>query len=76
VALSIFPAKSRFPRRHKRCYELAYKTLFDLTDANKADGVVLVHGTVTLKNDSVAGHAWLEGDGAGEWRQTPPDAPR
>jgi hypothetical protein len=62
--MSIFPAKSRFRRRHKRCYELAWKTLFDLNDAGKADGVTLVHGTVA----SPAGgfpieHAWLEGGG-------------
>jgi hypothetical protein len=42
---------------------LAFKTLFDLHDANKADGVVLVHGTMTLKSGTIADHAWLEGDG-------------
>jgi hypothetical protein len=60
--LSIFPAKLRYRRRQKRCYELAFKTLLDLNDAGKADGVTLVHGTVASPHDGFPiAHAWLEG---------------
>jgi hypothetical protein len=64
AAMSIFPARSPFRRRHERCYELSLKTLLDLNDAGKADGVNLVHGTVASPiNGFAIGHVWLECDG-------------
>jgi len=60
--LSVFPPKSRFRRRKNRCYELAFRTLHDLAEADRATGVILVHGTVAL-DSVVIGHAWLESDG-------------
>jgi hypothetical protein len=59
--MSVFPAKSRFRRRHHRCYELAFRTLMVMHEAGEADGVTLVHGTVMI-GGMVAGHAWLESD--------------
>ena len=61
--MSVFPRKSRFRRRHKRCYELSYHTLFDIHYAGNADGVTLVHGTVKSPLDGFPiGHAWLESE--------------
>jgi len=61
--VSVFPRKSRFRRRGKRCYELSFRTLFDLADAGKADGVTLVHGTVLSPVSGVPiAHAWLESE--------------
>jgi len=56
--------KRRYRNRHSRCYELSIKTMFDLADAGKSDGVVLVHGRVTVVvSGRVIDHAWLEGGG-------------
>jgi len=53
---SVFPKKSPFRRRHKRCYELAFKMLLHLAGDGKADTVTLVHGLVS----GGISHAWLE----------------
>jgi hypothetical protein len=53
MALSIFPATSRFRRRHKRCYESAFRTLLELEDASRPAGAVLVHGTATLRGGTI-----------------------
>lgn len=60
IPQSVFPPRSQFRRRHGRCYELAWKTLADLHDTGKADGVTLVHGTILLPSGCRTGHAWLE----------------
>ena len=59
--MSVFPSKSRFRRRHKRCFELSFRTLRDLDDAGNADAVTLVHGTVRTRSGPTP-HAWLGSD--------------
>jgi hypothetical protein len=60
--MSVFPKKSRFRNRWKRCYELSFRTLLNLAQAGHADGVTLVHGTISVMGGPI-GHAWLESDG-------------
>jgi hypothetical protein len=56
---SVFPAKSPYRNRQKRCYELAARMLGRLNKRGKADGVTLVHGTVAFSGTPI-GHALLE----------------
>lgn len=49
-------ARPRVRKAERRCYELAWRTLFNLPDPT---GWVLVHGEGTGRSGRI-GHAWLE----------------